>query len=354
MRARQTPQPNKSRPPRAPAALCTLARLSRAPVALCTLTSLALAPHLADAQTAADRRQAEALFAEGKKLQAAGQIAEACRKFEGSYKIDPAGGTVLNLGLCHEKEGKIASAWAELKEALALAKKANRKDREKIARERIEELEPRLPYFLIVVEKPDIAGLAVTVDDDPIANEGWGAQIPVDPGKHTVRATAPNHTPFESSFEATEGKKVTVRVPGLSAAAVPAATESPAPAEPTLRFPWMRPSGIAVGSVGLAAVVVGAIFGGRALSLADQAKQNCPNLACNESGLAAVQEGRTSATASDILLGAGSGFAAVGVVLFFVGGTTTVAPPPAKGSLVVAPTARVSPYGTFLGLEGTW
>src|SRR6185369_2523943 len=116
-------------------------------------------PVAAHAQpSGANRPQAEVLFNEGKKLQKEGKIPEACRKFEASYRLDPAGGTVLNLGLCHDKEGKLASAWGELKEALAAAKKANRKDREKIARERIDAIEPRLPYVIVIPDKPETEG----------------------------------------------------------------------------------------------------------------------------------------------------------------------------------------------------
>lgn len=323
-------------------------------VALSSLARCVAAPPAEAQPSATDRRQAEALFIEAKKLEKAGKIAEACRKFEGSYKIDPAGGTVLNLALCHEKEGKIATAWAELKEALAIAKKANRKDREKIARDKIDAIEPRLPYFLVIPDKPDTPGLAITVDDGPIANEAWGAQIPIDPGTHRVKAIAPNREPWESSFEAPESKKVTVRVPALAAAAVPSATATAAPEAPPLAYPWMRPSGIAVASVGVAAVVVGAIFGGRALSLADTAKQRCDGaFVCDAQGFAAVQEGRTAATASDILLGAGAGFAAVGLVLFVVGGKTA-APGSPSGSTRVTPAARVSTSGATIGLEGAW
>ncbi len=314
--------------------------------------------------SAADRRQAEALFGEAKKLLQAGQVAEACRKFEGSYKIDPAGGTVLNLALCHEKEGKIATAWAELKEALAAAKKANRKDREKIARERIDAIEPRLPYVMVIPEQPDTKDLAVTVDDGPITREAFGAQIPIDPGKHTVKAAAPGREPWESPFDVAEGKKVTVRVPalGISAPVVTAtATASASEGPPPLRYPWMRPSGIAVASVGVAAVVVGAVFGGRALSLGGDAKKECPGGACSEAGLSAVNDGRTSATAADILLGAGAGFAVAGAVLFIVGGATE----PAKAgagdaarrggpSWRLTPLTHVSTSGATFGVEGAW
>ena len=52
------------------------------------LAVIGLAPVAASAQPSpADRLQAEVLFNDGKKLLKDGQIAEACRKFEGSYRI---------------------------------------------------------------------------------------------------------------------------------------------------------------------------------------------------------------------------------------------------------------------------
>ena len=343
---------------------CNPRRLARATLMALSLT--ALCPLAAHAQpSATDRRQAEALFGEAKKLMAAGKVAEACRKLEGSYRIDPAGGTILNLALCHEKEGKIATAWAELKEALAAAKKASRKDREKIAREHIDAIEPRLPYMLVIPAQPDTKDLAVTVDEGSIAREAWGAQIPIDPGSHTAKAVAPGREPWEAPFEVAEGKKVTVRVPALAVAAVPAPTASASTTAPSgpppLRYPWMRPSGIAIASVGVAAVVVGAVFGGRALSLGSDAKKECPGGACSDAGLAAVQDGRTSATAADILLGAGAGFAAVGAVLFIVGGVAEPAPSgagaatgAARNNRSIVPLLRVSTSGAAFGLEGAW
>ncbi|MFO0590742.1 MAG: hypothetical protein U0441_24575 [Polyangiaceae bacterium] len=327
------------------------------PLRAALLLAMLVTPLSAHAQpSAADRTQAEALFNEGKKLQKEGKIAEACRKFEGSYKIDPAGGTVLNLGLCHEKEGKIASAWGELKEALAAAKKANRKDREKIARERIDAIEPRLPFMIVIPDKP-FDGLAVTVDGSAIASEAWGAQLPIDPGTHAVKATGPKHDAWEGSFDAAEGKKITVRIPALAEAAEPAPTAT-APAAPVVmvpKYPWMRPSGIAIASVGVAALIVGSVFGANALAAGQKASSACDaSFACTQAGFDAVQSGRTSAFAADILLGAGAGFAALGAVFFFVGGATTPATPAVGAGPRIRPTARIAPSGGSLGLEGAW
>jgi len=339
------------------------------------VVTILLASISASAQPSpAERAQAEALFNEGKKLLKDGSVPEACRKFEGSYRIDPAGGTVLNLGLCHEKEGKIAAAWGELKEALAAAKKANRKDREKIARERIDAIEPRLPYMIVIPEQP-AAGLVITIDGSALASEAWGAQIPIDPGKHAIKATAEGREAWEGPFEAVEGKKVTVRVPTLSVAKIAPSSSGSATSAPVVmvpKYPWMRPSGIAIASLGLAALGVGAAFGAIALTQSNKVASECgADLGCSKEGLDAVQSGRTSALAADVLLGAGAGFAALGVAFFLVGGSTQPAPVlgaarrstidlGAPGSSARRPTLRVSPVarasgsGAFFGLEGAW
>ncbi len=54
--------------------------------------------------------EADRLFQEGRDLLAAGKPDEACAKFELSIKKDPrAVGTLLNLALCNERLGKLAT-----------------------------------------------------------------------------------------------------------------------------------------------------------------------------------------------------------------------------------------------------
>ena len=53
---------------------------------------------------------AEAAFAEARALMQKGRFDEACPKLEASLSLDPALGTLLNLGDCYEKVGKTASA----------------------------------------------------------------------------------------------------------------------------------------------------------------------------------------------------------------------------------------------------
>jgi tetratricopeptide (TPR) repeat protein len=158
---------------------------------LCIVASGACLAFLpSGAQAAGDKplsaaAMAEALFKEGKRLLKEGKVAEACRKLEGSYRIDPAPGTLLNLALCHEEEGKTATAWGELTESRELAKKAKRADRLKLAEDHIRELEPKLSRFVVAVPKEAaVKDMVVEVDAVPLDPGAWGTAIPIDPGEH--------------------------------------------------------------------------------------------------------------------------------------------------------------------------
>src|SRR5689334_18204741 len=106
-----------------------------------------LAPALVRAEPSeTDRGLAQSLFDDGKNLMKAKRYAEACPKLEESQRLDPSGGTLLNVALCHELEGKLATAWSDFKGALSLAKKDGRNDRIKAATEHIAALEPKLPF----------------------------------------------------------------------------------------------------------------------------------------------------------------------------------------------------------------
>src|SRR5690349_12619904 len=118
---------------------------------LCMLALSFIGPRLrADDNAAA----ADQLYKEARALAQKGKHAEACPKFEASYKLDRALGTLLNLADCHEHVGKVASAWAEWNEAIDMAKRANDDKREKFATKRRNEIEPKLPRLAVEVTNP--------------------------------------------------------------------------------------------------------------------------------------------------------------------------------------------------------
>jgi hypothetical protein len=160
-------------------------------VASCAL--LATVISAATARADSNSALAESLFGEGKQLMSADKFAEACAKFEESYKLDPAGGTLLNLALCHEKLGRTATAWSEFNDAETTARRDGRVDREKFAAEHVKALEPTLSRLTVVVPQDSrVAGLELKVDRTALGEALWGTALPFDPGTHLVTATAPH------------------------------------------------------------------------------------------------------------------------------------------------------------------
>src|SRR5262249_22023417 len=137
---------------------------------------------------------------QGKKLMAQGKYAEACPVLEESQRLDPGGGTLLNLGDCYEHQGKFATAWAKFLEAAAAAKASNNAERERVARERATNLRPRVSNILIEVGGASTPpGFEIKRDGAAVGRAQWGIPMPADPGPHTISASAPGKKTWETT-----------------------------------------------------------------------------------------------------------------------------------------------------------
>jgi len=281
-----------------------------------------------------DRIIAEALFRSARDLMRAGRYAEACRKLEQSQRLARAAGTLLNLAICHEQEGRLATAWLEYEESLGLAVRLNRPDREAVIRERMAALEPRISHVRIVVaDDARVEGLAISHDGTNVPEVSWGVRLSLDLGKHTFRATAPGYRPWSAEITAREGDDQTLVVPRLArienetTAATPAARGRvgavPAPGRlrppaadraPTMEAVAAAPeSGSALrtaawigGGVGAAALATGAWYGMRALQKRDESDRYCLPSGCYVEGVELNREAHDNAIRSNVLLGAGA------------------------------------------------
>lgn len=296
----------------------------------------------AEGKSTAVAAMAEALFKEGKRLLGERKVAEACRKFESSYRIDPAPGTLLNLAMCHEQEGKLATAWGEFNESLQIAKKTNRADRAKIAREHISAIEPLLSRFVVLVpEGAAKIGMTVEMDSVPLEEGAWGTAIPIDAGEHKAVVRAPKHKTWEKLLTVEHGKVATVVVPKLEKIPDPVSSDAGSKQKKIIGISALGGSAVLVG--------LGAFFGARAISYGSQVSAECPTRVCTANTWTKIESGRDSALASNLLIG--FGLAAAGVGTFFLITSQKPGKEPAASAQIHI---TIGPEKQFLGIGGAF
>lgn len=161
---------------------------------------------------------AERLFQEGRKLLKQGKLPEACDAFRRSVELEPRGGTWLNLGDCEEKRGRTATAWEAFSKARAIAKQEKDGLKTAEAEKRVKKLEAKLPYLAIEVSAEAKAqGVAVQRSGVDVPAAELDTEVPIDPGRYEIVATAKDKLPWSTTIELANGKHEKVSVPELAA-----------------------------------------------------------------------------------------------------------------------------------------
>ncbi|HEX5099687.1 MAG TPA: PEGA domain-containing protein [Polyangiaceae bacterium] len=332
------------------------------PWAPCALAAAMLLSGRAVAEpSATDKSLAQSLFDEGKELMRARQYETACPKFAESQRIDPSSGTLLNLALCHEQQGKYASAWSEFKDALSDAKRDGRADRAAGAEEHIAALKPKLPWLTLSVTTP-VENLDVKLDGVSIGRAAWGTRLAVDPGDHELVAEAPGYDRWKTTFASAPGAEQELSVPTLERSpeqsAPPGAPESSAlPGNDSSRSSGgaKRTAGwVAIGT-GAAALGVGAYFGVRSLSQRKESDKLCPtDTTCTDRGVELNQQALTSAWICNIGIGLGIAGVGLGTVLLLTDDGASKSSRVFTGPRNVAVTTRVLPGGAGVSVDGSF
>lgn len=303
---------------------------------------------------------AEELFRRAKALMAQNRPAEACPLFQESYRSEPAPGTLLNLALCHEAIGKIASAWGEFRSAEQQARAANppREDRIKLAREHAEALEPRLSRIKIVVPpEARVPDLVVKIDGETKSEVLWSG-VAVDPGTRIVEASATGKKPLAIKVKVDdEGVLQSVTIPALAelpvAVAAPGAggTTDVRELEEYASNRAKRTTGFVIGGIGLATLAAGAAFGIAAIVNDSDAKEcSAPCYADRPAGQAsdrATDRALVFANIANVTVPLGAIATLLGAYLVLTAGPSSR---PARAAL--APAAL--PGGGAFSLSGTW
>ncbi|MBK9265410.1 MAG: hypothetical protein IPM54_37195 [Polyangiaceae bacterium] len=198
---------------------------------------------------------AQKLYDDAMKLMEEKKYAEACPKLAESNRLDTGMGTRFHLGDCYENVGRLASAWALFVDIADEAKRTGQAGRESVARERATKLEARLPKITLQVPPSvaNVSGVEVRDNDNVVNPPLWGQPLPLDPGKHTITATAPGRRKWEKVVLLKEAAAETVAIGELAPVEAPGLSSR-------------HIGAITLGSAGVASIVVGSVFGLRARS----------------------------------------------------------------------------------------
>jgi len=172
--------------------------------------SLALgAPARAD-----DIKSADDKFEAARKAEAAGDHPGACKLFAESYALNPnAIGTILNVGLCAETDGRVATAIHYFTDARDRAREQNLAPQLAAAEEHLAKLAPRAPHLAIAFSETYPDGKLVVANK--IVSVVGANDVLVDPGEVAVVMSAPGRVPYSTTIQIAEGQHKALAIPQL-------------------------------------------------------------------------------------------------------------------------------------------
>ncbi len=302
------------------------------------------------------------MFEAGRAAMAAGNYEEACEKFEASMKLDPAPGTLMNLGNCEEKRGHIASAWERY---IAAQRDLPETDRRKqFAAQKVRELADAVPHLTITLSSEAPNGTKVHRGDIDLT-ASLGVPLPLDPGSYAITVTAEGYRSESFSVELERGDQEELQVapgealpkpkPVIGTTAPPVVEDQPKWG-PLTKRQW----GYAAGGVGILGIAAALTSGALAWGEWNTIKKECDvdsGECSSQSGVDARERGDRYALISNIT--GAIGVIALGTGVYFVltsrnpGDNQVTTAPPKGGS--PKPATGVSAkleVGTFSGYHG--
>jgi len=322
------------------------------------------APTLAFAQEASpqDIAQARQLAGQGQTAFDAGNFAESEKLWSAAAKLYPQAPT-LTLGLARaqakaghvvgaqESYNKIIREWSDkptpspaFKDALDAAKAE------------VGAVSARVASVVITVEG-GAPNPQVTIDGQPVPSAALGLKRPVDPGQHTVVATAEGYKSAETKFGVAEAGNAETKLkleknPDAVVAPVPVpvtagGTEPPPPGADGNKGSGQKTAALVAFGVGGVGLVVGAITGIIAIGKHGDLADKCTNGTCGNELQSDVDSYKSMGTISTIgfvvaALGAGTG-----AFLWFTAPKNTGSAGGSRYATVPAPAqtgVRVTPY----------
>lgn len=287
---------------------------------LCSALLLALTLSGVAARAETDIQKAARLFKEGRAAMNAGDAAAACPKFAEAQRLDPAAGTLLNLALCDEAIGKLASAFEHLKTVMTLLSPND--PRVKLVAEKIDSIAPKIPRLRLSTAPGAPEEMEIDRDGQgPVPIKKLGGQIFLDPGDHVLVVSAPQRAPkrYTVTLGPNEVRSLAIE-PGPAPEAPRVAPLAPsAPAAPPVAPASPVQARLGAVSIGLggALLVMGAVAGGLAIADKSTVQNDChgTSVCDSQAGVDAARRGRAVAIASTVGFIGGVALAGTGIAL---------------------------------------
>lgn len=297
------------------------------------------------------KQRAEKLFDDGRKYLAAGEYALACEAFEQSQAADAAVGTQLNIALCYEQWGKLATAYKAY-EAAEHAASTNKDARAKVARDKRKGLVGKVAMVEIVVPPQADAYALYRLDDVEIERAALSSEHVLDPGRHVIEVRVSGAPPVSTEFVAGAGERQTVEVelPQVEVAVPRAPATAISPDGAGSRASSRRSAPRLYGGLALLAIGVVAMGGAGYVALDarsdyNAAAERCPGGACTtRADYDATRDARSRARAMTYVFGGGVAVAIIGTYLL-----ATSERPVAREHITIMPAVDNNNVGVVIG-----
>jgi tetratricopeptide (TPR) repeat protein len=308
--------------------------------------ALVVMPRAARAEaSASEKKLFKEMMSEARADEKAGKCAEAIEVLRQVLQIRETGDALLQLGECLAKTGKLAEALKTWEHAEDVARGDKDKATQQALLPKLAAVRARMPAVALQIA-PDVTAAKITIDGQAVELARASVPIALDPGEHTIAATAPERAAFSTrvTLAEKESKVVVVALPSLTARPV----EAPVKKGGVPLGTWIA------GGVGVALAVGGVVAFASAGSAASDGAADCAKKAsCDPAAAKTVR--KLDAAALGLWIGAGVSVGA-GVTLLVLdhgparsaaGAAARLRPAPrAMTRLVVAPSS--------IGLEGTF
>ncbi len=263
-----------------------------------------------------DPSPAESLFLQARADMKAGRLEQACPRFQQSFELVAAPGTLLNWGICEALQGHPLEAFAKFQGFLSQVPADD--PRVDLAKSQLAKVEGQLGWLELKVADNAPAGSELRLDGEVLASNRIGTWLPLLPGRHSAQLTHPTQGVLKSEdivLEATQRRTATLapptRVSSVGASSTPTRSPPRAPAPTAAHRPQsvrlepghaLRTASYASAGIVASALAASLVFGGLSLQAKNTVARHCDGNWCDSTGFQAAQAGSRYVTLANVAL----------------------------------------------------